>query len=537
MPPQRLGRRRWLVGHRRRARGPGPPRRAAAGQRRPRRAADGDERSSRPSRPRAALAVERVARRRRARSISPSTATAPALPIAAPQRLERARTAPPGSSCRCRRRARTPPASRATAPRAHRRRQRRGAARDLVERHAELERDRRSRRARSSRCAAPEQRHVEAPRPRPACDVARVVPSKPRSAIVGRAGRRRRADRRRSPRPGESRACAHHARVVGIDARARVAARRLSRISRLGVGDRIDASRRSPRCAAPTLVHTRTSGSASATSRAISPAWFMPSSTTATSGRRRSSSSESGSPMWLFRLPGVCGSTRVPRREHRRGRFLRRGLAGAAGDRDDRVRPTDAARARASACSAASVSSTRSATASLGRRLGAARATTSTPRGPRRALASTNACAVERVAAERDEQRRPRRPSRVDRDARRTLCRGDRRPRRPPIAAATSPASATIGAPAATSPHALPRRRRASASRATSHVVERQRRDRRSPGTSRAPCRRRSRGRPGVGRRRSPASIARGDRRCARPPALAPAPAGCRLDRPRRCRA
>ena len=58
-----------------------------------------------------------------------------------------------------------------------------------------------------------------------------------------------------------------------------------------------------PTCASPTLVHTRTSGSASSTSRLISPAWFIPSSTTATSGRLRSSSSVSGRPMWLFRFP------------------------------------------------------------------------------------------------------------------------------------------------------------------------------------------------------------------------------------------
>ncbi len=58
-----------------------------------------------------------------------------------------------------------------------------------------------------------------------------------------------------------------------------------------------------PTWASPTLVHTRTSGSASSTSRLISPAWFMPSSTTATSGRLRSSRSVSGRPMWLFRFP------------------------------------------------------------------------------------------------------------------------------------------------------------------------------------------------------------------------------------------
>src|SRR3989338_8638987 len=56
-------------------------------------------------------------------------------------------------------------------------------------------------------------------------------------------------------------------------------------------------------CASPTLVQTRSSGSAIATSVLISPGWFMPSSITATSGRSRSCSSDSGSPMWLFRFP------------------------------------------------------------------------------------------------------------------------------------------------------------------------------------------------------------------------------------------
>ena len=58
-----------------------------------------------------------------------------------------------------------------------------------------------------------------------------------------------------------------------------------------------------PRCASPTFVHTRTSGSAISTSLLISPAWFIPSSITATSGLARSCISDSGRPMWLFRFP------------------------------------------------------------------------------------------------------------------------------------------------------------------------------------------------------------------------------------------
>ncbi len=58
-----------------------------------------------------------------------------------------------------------------------------------------------------------------------------------------------------------------------------------------------------PRCASPTLVHTRTCGSAIETSRRISPNPLIPSSTTANSGAVCSSNSDSGRPRWLFRLP------------------------------------------------------------------------------------------------------------------------------------------------------------------------------------------------------------------------------------------
>ncbi len=88
-----------------------------------------------------------------------------------------------------------------------------------------------------------------------------------------------------------------------------------------------------PRCASPTLVHTRTSGSAIATSVLISPAWFMPSSITATSGLARSCISDSGRPMWLFRFP-LFFTTRKRVASSSAIGFLRRRLARAAGDRD-----------------------------------------------------------------------------------------------------------------------------------------------------------------------------------------------------------
>ena len=58
-----------------------------------------------------------------------------------------------------------------------------------------------------------------------------------------------------------------------------------------------------PRWASPTLVQTRISGWAMLTSVPISPAWLIPSSTTAISGRVVNSISDSGNPMWLFRFP------------------------------------------------------------------------------------------------------------------------------------------------------------------------------------------------------------------------------------------
>lgn len=60
---------------------------------------------------------------------------------------------------------------------------------------------------------------------------------------------------------------------------------------------------KNPMCASPTFVQTRTWGSAIETSLLISPAPLMPSSTTAQAGAVCSSNNESGSPMWLFRLP------------------------------------------------------------------------------------------------------------------------------------------------------------------------------------------------------------------------------------------
>ena len=67
-------------------------------------------------------------------------------------------------------------------------------------------------------------------------------------------------------------------------------------------------------CTSRTLVQTRTFGSAMRTSVRISPAWFIPSSITATRAPRSSESRESGRPMWLFRFPSFrITSQRVAR--------------------------------------------------------------------------------------------------------------------------------------------------------------------------------------------------------------------------------
>ena len=56
----------------------------------------------------------------------------------------------------------------------------------------------------------------------------------------------------------------------------------------------------------PTLVMTATRGRAHSASRVISPAWFMPISTTSTSASMGASSSVRGTPMRLLKLPAVA---------------------------------------------------------------------------------------------------------------------------------------------------------------------------------------------------------------------------------------
>ena len=205
----------------------------------------------------------------------------------------------------------------------------------VVERDAELERDRRrpparSTAARGRRAAPSAAARRPASRRRPSCRRSR--------------DRRRRVARTSaaadSPnvtrRPANLRDVRHDQRVVGIgdDDRAPASRARGSRPWRARSASR---DPKWPMCASPTLVHTRTSGSAMPTSVRISPAWFMPSSTTATSGPVDELGERQRQPDVVVEVAAVAEHA-VARREQLRRDFLRRRLAGAAGDRDDASR-------------------------------------------------------------------------------------------------------------------------------------------------------------------------------------------------------
>ena len=235
--------------------------------------------------------------------------------------------------------------------------------------------------------------------------------------------------------------------------------------------------------------------------------------------------SDSGSPMWLLKLPAVANHA-IPRREKLRRHFLGRGLAGAAGDRHD-LRARLVAEPRAPAPAAPRSCRRPRSTSGAGRaglpRRRDRRAARSPPRRPRpRAIAA--ATNRRRRTARRGSRRtaRPAASVRVSIDTppnaprrrrpRPAVRRAPRPSRRPlsAIAAATRVTHATpdLRAPRAPAPRAPPPRRRTAAS------------GRRSPGTSRAPCRRSARDRRAAPAR-SPCAIAaraiddRQRRRCA----------------------
>ena len=61
-------------------------------------------------------------------------------------------------------------------------------------------------------------------------------------------------------------------------------------------------------CAGCTLSSTAAWGITSRDKGSISPGWLVPTSHTARSARREQRASDSGTPMWLFRLPAVANA-------------------------------------------------------------------------------------------------------------------------------------------------------------------------------------------------------------------------------------
>ena len=91
------------------------------------------------------------------------------------------------------------------------------------------------------------------------------------------------------------------------------------------------------RCSRCALLTSAIVGAAICARRAISPAWFMPSSTTAARQPSRRRSSVSGTPMSLLKLPSVANAASpTAGAEDRRDHLRHRRLAVAAGDRDQR---------------------------------------------------------------------------------------------------------------------------------------------------------------------------------------------------------
>ena len=173
--------------------------------------------------------------------------------------------------------------------------------------------------------------------------------------------------------------------------------------------------------------------------------------------------------MWLFRLP-LFRNTRYRAARNSAVDFLRRRLAGAAGDRHH-PRAGPRRTSRATSCSARVVSSTSISSGAGPPHLPRARpAPRPPPRPPRRApsASATNSMAVEPLAADRDEQVARRERPRVDRH------RADRAAAaspadHPPAGRGARPRAAVSasGVHAATTPSCRARRR-ASAARATS---------------------------------------------------------------------
>ena len=170
-----------------------------------------------------------------------------------------------------------------------------------VERHAELERDR-GRGQHVRQVAAADERSRELALAAAGVATRATLPSTPRSSTRPRGRRPAATIPNVTTRPGNAATRATIAVVVRIGDEQRVVRRRPreSPPSRRRWPRPTRRSRDGPRRRWST--HARRARRSRRASR-ISPAWFIPSSTTAISGRRRRSMSDSGRPMWLFKFP------------------------------------------------------------------------------------------------------------------------------------------------------------------------------------------------------------------------------------------
>ena len=450
--------------------------------------ADGDEQSS-PAAAAARAALARAARSAWApsSSISPRTATFRALPVAAAQRLERALSAA-GLELYESSMSVMPPGSRSTSPRRAAGSVVAARSAIVVERHAELDRDGGRRRARSSRLPRPSSGVSTTRRP-PASGHGRArMPSRPRSSHglartsaasdhaeghepAGERAARAPSARRPRWRPGGRRGA--HARGSPPWRRQSRRPRRRSRGARRRRWSR--RGRRARRCRPASGFLPRDSCPVRPPPRP---------------GRARSSSSESGRPMWLFRVPLVPKHRDIARPGTPRSSSFVVVLPAlpviATTFAPERRRTSRAPVLQRRVVSSTSIrSGAGPACPASGKPASARHHRAGRTRGQR---GGHEVVPVEPIAAHRDEEIPGCSDPRVDRPPLDALRRVAARPpgrrsrrrsrRRSARIGSTRPGHPRAAAPARRAPRAPPRRRRTAAS------------DRRSPGTSRVPCRR-----------------------------------------------
>ena len=344
--------------------------------------------------------------------------------------------------------------------------------------------------------AADERRRRDRSR-RAASTTRALVPSIPRSTTRRRAHVGVAIDRRTSRRGRQTRAARAAMRSSSALATSSVAGVAPSRISAFASAI-ASTDAKKPRCASPTFVHTRTSGSAMRDQRADFPGVIHPELDDRDLRPLPQLDQRQRQPDVVVEVPAVAHHA-IPRREQLRRHFLRRGLAGAAGDRHDlraRLAPHGARQRLQRRRRVVDLDRPTTCRRFAVQRARRGRAATTTPAAPRVDRRLREVRAVEALAADRDEQlARP--PASACRSTRpRTRASRRRRPTAPSPAPSprrpTSAVSRISGAPATARRLHDARVRPPPRQRLARHrdVVERQRLRRRSPGTSRAPCRR-----------------------------------------------